>query len=138
MNGNSDHGPRLPKAAGGSHGASRQSGVGAWTVNNEIRWADAKPDLEAPAVPFPSRRTFDATGEEMLRAWVLRPRRRLAESTLQWRKRHYPFAIDEEARDILLRLLCLAFGDVGFPAEVRQEYWNWAEAFVDPHDQSPH
>ena len=45
------------------------------------------------------------------------------------RKRHYPFAIDEEARDIWLHHLCLAFDDVGIPVEVRQEYWDWAEAF---------
>ena len=45
------------------------------------------------------------------------------------RKRHYPFAIDEEARDIWLYNLCVAFDEVGIPVEVRQEYWNWAEAF---------
>ena len=45
------------------------------------------------------------------------------------RKRHYPFAIDEEARDIWLHHLYLAFDDVGIPVEIRQEYWDWAEAF---------
>ena len=45
------------------------------------------------------------------------------------RKRHYPFVIDEAARDIWLGLLCEAFDDVGFPADIRQEYWDWAEAF---------
>jgi hemoglobin len=45
------------------------------------------------------------------------------------RKRHYPFAIDEAAREIWLHHLSLAFDDVGVPTEVRQEYWNWAEAF---------
>ena len=45
------------------------------------------------------------------------------------RKRHYPFAIDESAREIWLRQLWLAFDDVGFPAQIRQEYWEWVEPF---------
>jgi hemoglobin len=45
------------------------------------------------------------------------------------RRRHYPFAIDEQARDIWLHHLYLAFDDAGIPVEVRQEYWDWAEAF---------
>ena len=45
------------------------------------------------------------------------------------RKRHYPFTIDEAAREIWLGELWLAFDDVGFPAQVRQEYWEWVEAF---------
>jgi hemoglobin len=45
------------------------------------------------------------------------------------RKRHYPFTIDEAARDIWLRQLWWAFDDVGFPSQIREEYWNWVEAF---------
>jgi hemoglobin len=45
------------------------------------------------------------------------------------RKRHYPFTIDEVAREIWLGQLWLAFNDVAFPAELRQEYWEWVEAF---------
>ena len=45
------------------------------------------------------------------------------------RKRHYPFTIDESAREIWLRQLWRAFDDVGFPAQVRQEYWEWVEPF---------
>ena len=45
------------------------------------------------------------------------------------RKRHYPFTIDESAREVWLRQLWLAFDDVGFPAQIRQEYWEWVEPF---------
>lgn len=45
------------------------------------------------------------------------------------RKRHYPFTIDESAREIWLRHLWLAFDDVGFPVQIRQEYWEWVEPF---------
>ena len=45
------------------------------------------------------------------------------------RKRHFPFTIDEAAREIWLRQLWLAFDDVGFPEQLREEYWNWVEPF---------
>ncbi|MGO9632862.1 MAG: globin [Steroidobacteraceae bacterium] len=45
------------------------------------------------------------------------------------RRRHYPFTIDEAAREVWLRELWLAFDDVGFPAQLRREYWEWVEAF---------
>jgi len=45
------------------------------------------------------------------------------------RKRHYPFTIDEAARDIWLRQLWWAFDEVDFPAPIREEYWGWVEAF---------
>ncbi len=45
------------------------------------------------------------------------------------RGRHFPFLIDETAREIWLAELWLAFDDVGFPARLRQEYWEWVEAF---------
>ena len=45
------------------------------------------------------------------------------------RKRHFPFTIDEAAREIWLRQLWLAFDDVGFPAQIREEYWDWVESF---------
>lgn len=164
----SHYSPPSAASSGRSDTAACQSGVGAFTVSDQIRWVDAKPELRAPPVPFPSRRIFETTGEEMLRALVHHHHQRLSQSTLQhlfptnerefiagvtraadyvietcggpdyftshhgkpcMRKRHYPFSIDEEARDIWLRLLCQAFDDVGFPAEVRQEYWDWAEAF---------
>jgi hemoglobin len=44
------------------------------------------------------------------------------------RTRHLPFSIDEAARDGWLEALRLSFDDVGFPEEVREEYWNWLEA----------
>jgi hemoglobin len=45
------------------------------------------------------------------------------------RRRHYPFTIDEGAREVWLRELWLAFDDVSFPAQLRREYWEWVEAF---------
>ncbi len=44
------------------------------------------------------------------------------------RTRHFPFTIDEQAREIWLAQLLLAFDDIGFPQEVRQEYWDWVES----------
>jgi hemoglobin len=44
------------------------------------------------------------------------------------RTRHFPFTIDEQAREIWLAQLLLAFDDVGFPEEIRQEYWDWVES----------
>ncbi|OHX35974.1 hypothetical protein BJL95_02740 [Methylomonas sp. LWB] len=44
------------------------------------------------------------------------------------RSRHFPFTIDELAREIWLAQLLSAFDDVGFPDEVREEYWNWVES----------
>ena len=45
------------------------------------------------------------------------------------RTRHFTFSIDESAREIWLELLFHALADVDFPQEVREEYWNWLEAF---------
>jgi hemoglobin len=44
------------------------------------------------------------------------------------RTRHFPFVIDEAARSVWLRELWFAFGESGFPAELRAEYWDWVEA----------
>jgi hemoglobin len=44
------------------------------------------------------------------------------------RTRHFPFTIDESAREIWLAQLLLAFDDVGFPNALRLEVWNWLEA----------
>jgi hemoglobin len=44
------------------------------------------------------------------------------------RTRHLPFTIDERARAVWLSALWQAFDDVGFPHEVREEYWAWVEA----------
>lgn len=44
------------------------------------------------------------------------------------RTRHFPFTIDETAREIWLAALFQAMTDVDFPIEVREEYWNWLEA----------
>lgn len=168
MNRNSDFSPPPTISGRESYAAACQSGAGAFAVGSSIRWADAIPELEAPRVPFPSRRIFEVAGEQALRALVLRHHQRLSESALHglfpadkagfiagvtraadyvvetcggpnyftsrhgkpcMRKRHYPFAIDEEARDIWLHQLCLAFDDARIPMEVRQEYWDWAEAF---------
>ena len=45
------------------------------------------------------------------------------------RTRHFPFSIDEAARDIWLSCLWQALYDVGFAGEIREEYWDWMEAF---------
>lgn len=45
------------------------------------------------------------------------------------RRRHFPFTIDEKAREIWLGELWLAFDDVNFPEDVRREYWEWVEPF---------
>jgi hemoglobin len=45
------------------------------------------------------------------------------------RTRHFPITIDESAREIWLAALVRAMDEVDFPAEVREEYWNWIEAF---------
>jgi hemoglobin len=45
------------------------------------------------------------------------------------RTRHFPFSIDERSRETWLAALFQAMVDVGFPAEVSEEYWNWLEAF---------
>jgi len=44
------------------------------------------------------------------------------------RTRHFPFTIDEKAREIWLAQLLLAFDDVEFPETVKQEYWDWVES----------
>ena len=45
------------------------------------------------------------------------------------RTRHFPFTIDEAARETWLAALFRAMEDVDFPVEVRAEYWDWLEAF---------
>ena len=45
------------------------------------------------------------------------------------RTRHFPFSIDESAREIWLAALYRAMIDVDLAPEVRAEYWNWLEAF---------
>jgi hemoglobin len=45
------------------------------------------------------------------------------------RTRHFPFSIDEAARETWLAALFRAMEDVDFPIEAREEYWNWLEAF---------
>ena len=49
--------------------------------------------------------------------------------TVCMRTRHFPFSIDEAARETWLAALYQAMGDVDFPMAVREEYWNWLEAF---------
>jgi len=44
------------------------------------------------------------------------------------RTRHFPFSIDEHGHEVWLEKLYQAIGDTGFPAELREEYWNWLEA----------
>ena len=44
------------------------------------------------------------------------------------RTRHFPFTIDESARETWLGLLWQALEESGFPLDVREEYWNWQEA----------
>ena len=44
------------------------------------------------------------------------------------RARHFPFTIDEAGRSVWLRSLWFAFEASAFPAELRQEYWDWVEA----------
>ena len=43
--------------------------------------------------------------------------------------RYFPSGIDEAARAIWLAALYQAMEDTGFPETVREEYWNWLEAF---------
>ncbi len=50
------------------------------------------------------------------------------QGTTCMRTRHFPFTIDETAREIWLGELWRSFDEVGFPAEVREEYWAWQEA----------
>jgi hemoglobin len=45
------------------------------------------------------------------------------------RTRHFPFSIDESAREVWLAALYQAMADVDFPVAVREDYWNWLEAF---------
>jgi hemoglobin len=45
------------------------------------------------------------------------------------RTRHFPFTIDEAARETWLEALFQAMTDVAFPVEAREEYWTWLEAF---------
>ena len=45
------------------------------------------------------------------------------------RTRHFPFTIDEPSREVWLEALFRAMDDVAFPAEAREEYWSWLEAF---------
>jgi hemoglobin len=45
------------------------------------------------------------------------------------RTRHFPFEIDERAREIWLDKLFLALEESDFPIELRQMYWRWMEAF---------
>jgi len=44
------------------------------------------------------------------------------------RSRHFPFAIDEHAREVWLALYKQALKEVGFPKQVLAEYWEWIEA----------
>lgn len=44
------------------------------------------------------------------------------------RTRHFPFSIDESAREVWLDLLFQAMVDTGFPEMAREDYWNWLEA----------
>lgn len=44
------------------------------------------------------------------------------------RTTHFAFTIDEQARDIWLAQMLLSLEDVGFPNEIRMEFWNWVEA----------
>ncbi len=45
------------------------------------------------------------------------------------RTRHFPFTIDEAAREVWLAALFQAMEDVALPALVREEYWHWMEPF---------
>lgn len=45
------------------------------------------------------------------------------------RTRHFPFSIDESARETWLACLWQALYDTGFPLTVWEEYWQWMEAF---------
>lgn len=45
------------------------------------------------------------------------------------RTRHFPFTIDESARETWLAALYRAMEDVDFPVGLREEYWHWMEPF---------
>ncbi|MDR2364369.1 MAG: hypothetical protein LBD68_00730 [Zoogloeaceae bacterium] len=44
------------------------------------------------------------------------------------RTRHFPFEIDERAREIWLEKLYIALGESGLSEEMREMYWTWLEA----------
>lgn len=52
----------------------------------------------------------------------------LAHGRVCMRTQHFPFTIDEQAREVWLAELLGAFADVAFPLDIREEYWNWVEA----------
>lgn len=45
------------------------------------------------------------------------------------RTRHFPFTIDEAAREVWLAALFRALDEMEFPDELREEYWHWMEPF---------
>ena len=59
-------------------------------VNEEVRWVDASMDMEFPAVPFPSKKIFAATGEELLRQLVRAHHSRLYKSSIAELFNHDP------------------------------------------------
>jgi hemoglobin len=44
------------------------------------------------------------------------------------RTRHFPFEVDERAREIWLENLCIALTESDFPPAQRETYWTWLEA----------
>jgi hemoglobin len=52
-----------------------------------------------------------------------------AHGTTCMRTRHFPFSIDETAREVWLEALFRALEETEFPLTAREEYWNWLEPF---------
>lgn len=46
------------------------------------------------------------------------------------RTRHFPFSIDEAARETWLAKLLQTMDETAFPQELHEEYWAWMEAFT--------
>jgi hemoglobin len=80
----------------------------------------ADPDRFALAVEKSADFIIEATGGS--------PRYTPAHGDTCMRTRHYPFLIDESAREVWLAQLLLSFDEVGFPHDIHLEFWDWLEA----------
>jgi hypothetical protein len=75
--------PPLLTAEHTAQSTNRQGASAEFEVTSVVRWRDAIPELQAPAVPFPSSRIFEIAGEEALRALVRCHHERLFRSSLR-------------------------------------------------------
>lgn len=104
--------PRLRALVLRHHERLRESSVGHLFARDPIRFAagvERVADFIVEATGGPTRYTL-LNGPSCMRT------------------QHFPFTIDEQARDVWLTQVLLALDDVGFPDEIRREFWNWVEA----------